>query len=107
MAVSNNRWAIDPRSVITATADNGMVWSKPGRGEVAVTEALLQQDVFKVPVDSLVDIWVLRFGHTWVNLDDIEADEFFKMAYVRLKSLGKLEVHYLTDRAKYVCRKPE
>lgn len=107
MAVSNNRWAIDPRSVITATADNGMVWSKPARGEVAVTEALLQQDVFKVPVDSLVDIWVLRFGHTWVNLDDIEADEFFKMAYVRLKSLGKLEVHYLTDRAKYVCRKPE
>ena len=75
--------------------------------DTPVTEAMLQADVFSVPVDSLIDIWTLRFGSTWVNLEDIETDEFFKMAYVRLKSLGKLEVHYLTDRSRYVCRKPE
>ena len=72
-----------------------------------ITERMLEHDVFKVPADSLVDIWLLRFGNSWVNLDDIERDDFFKMAYIRLKSLGKLEVHYLTDRSRYVCRKPE
>lgn len=84
-----------------------MVWVKSGRDGFSITEAMLQADVFSVPVDSLIDIWTLRFGSTWVNLEDIETDEFFKMAYVRLKSLGKLEVHYLTDRSRYVCRKPE
>lgn len=79
----------------------------PIGGECPITEAMLSHDAFNVAVDALVDIWVLRFGHSWVNLDDIERDEFFKMAYVRLKSLGKVEVHYLTDRSKYVCRKPE
>ena len=86
----------------------GAVQMEVRRGDVMpISEAMLSQDVFAVPVDSLVDIWMLRFSNSWVNLDDIEADEFFKMAYVRLKSLGKLETHYLTDRAKYVCRKPE
>lgn len=87
------------------TARQVKTW--PLQGEIIITEAMLGHDVFGVSVEALVDIWVLRFGHSWVNLEDIERDEFFKMAYVRLKSLGQLEVHYLTDRSRYVCRKPE
>lgn len=109
MVVPNNPWDVGHAIQHTINMnDPAIVWPKHRPdGAVPVTEAMLQADVFSVPVDSLIDIWTLRFGNTWVNLDDIETDEFFKMAYVRLKSLGKLEVHYLTDRAKYVCRKPE
>lgn len=72
-----------------------------------VTEDDLQKDVFSIPVDRLIDLWCVRFGNSWVNLEDIETDDFFITAYKRLKSLGELEVHYLTDRARYVCRVPE
>lgn len=72
-----------------------------------VTENDLQKDVFGIPVDRLIDLWCVRFGNSWVNLEDIETDEFFINAYKRLKALGELEVHYLTDRARYVCRVPE
>ena len=72
-----------------------------------VTEDDLQKDVFSIPVDRLIDLWCIRFGNAWVNLEDIETDDFFITAYKRLKSLGELEVHYLTDRARYVCRVPE
>lgn len=72
-----------------------------------VTENDLQKDVFGIPVDRLIDLWCIRFGNAWVNLEDIETDDFFITAYKRLKSLGELEVHYLTDRARYVCRVPE
>ena len=78
-----------------------------GAVDSALMEKDLEKDVFAVPVDRLLDIWVTRFGNNWVDLVTIEDDEFFGLAYKRLKNLGELEVHYLTDRARYVCRKPE
>jgi phosphosulfolactate synthase (CoM biosynthesis protein A) len=67
----------------------------------------LEKDVFKIPIDTLINLWVTRFGNEWVDLETIDNDDFFVNAYKRLKQLGHLEQHYLTDRAKYVCRKPE
>ena len=67
----------------------------------------LEKDVFKTPIDTLINLWVTRFGNEWVDLETIDNDDFFVNAYKRLKQLGHLEQHYLTDRAKYVCRKPE
>ena len=59
----------------------------------------LESDVFALPVARLVDLWVTRFGNDWVDIADVHV-------YVRLKALGEVETHYLTDRARYVCRKP-
>ena len=72
-----------------------------------ITSAMLESEAFNVPVDSLVNIWVMRFGHDWVELERIEEDAFFSVAFKRLKQLGEVEVHFLTDRARYVCRMPE
>ena len=72
-----------------------------------ITSMELESEAFKVPVDNLVNIWVLRFGHDWVELERIEEDAFFSLAFKRLKQLGEVEVHFLTDRARYVCRMPE
>lgn len=66
-----------------------------------------EHEAFKTPVATLLNLWLTRYGNEWVDLEDIESDEFFAIAYKRLKQMGELEQHYLTDRARYVCRKPE
>lgn len=66
-----------------------------------------EHDAFNTPIATLLDLWLTRFGNEWIDLEDIEKDEFFAIAYKRLKQMGELEQHYLTDRARYVCRKPE
>jgi hypothetical protein len=75
----------------------------------SILQALdLEKDVFKIPIDTLLNLWVTRFGNEWVDLEAvIDGDDFFLHAYKRLKQMGLLEQHYLTDRARYVCRKPE
>jgi hypothetical protein len=66
-----------------------------------------EHEAFNTPINTLLDLWLTRFGNEWMDLEDIEKDEFFSIAYKRLKQMGELEQHYLTDRARYVCRKPE
>jgi hypothetical protein len=75
----------------------------------SILQALdLEKDVFKIPIETLLNLWVTRFGNEWVDLEAvIDGDDFFLNAYKRLKQMGLLEQHYLTDRARYVCRKPE
>lgn len=92
-------------TVLGSTATTNRVRIKQIDSEV--TTAMLESEAFKVPVDNLVNIWVLRFGHDWVELERIEEDSFFSLAFKRLKQLGEVEVHFLTDRARYVCRMPE
>ena len=66
----------------------------------------LASEAFTVPVERLIDLWTAKFGNEWVDIADIATDAFFSGAYKRLKQLGELETHYLTDRSRYVCRKP-
>ena len=102
-AASNSVWVTDN----TVTLNNIGAARPLHNHNSHVTEDDLQKDVFSIPVDRLIDLWCVRFGNSWVNLEDIETVDFFITAYKRLKSLGELEVHYLTDRARYVCRVPE
>lgn len=72
-----------------------------------VTTADLESEVFNTPMDALVDLWQTRYGNNWVDISEVMEDRFYGRAYKRLRSMGQLEVHYLTDRARFVCRKPE
>jgi hypothetical protein len=67
----------------------------------------IEHEAYETPVAMLIDLWVTRFGNEWVDLETIDNDEFFSKACKRLKQMGQLEMHYLTDRARYVCRKPK
>ena len=60
-----------------------------------------------IPTARLIDLWVARWGHEWVDLLEVTEDQFFQDAYTRMRREGELEVHFLTDRAKYVCRNPK
>lgn len=72
-----------------------------------VSMADLNSEVFNAKIDDLINLWVTRYGNEWVDLIDIEQDEFYMRVYKRLRQLGQLEQHYLTDRSRFVCRKPE
>ncbi len=61
---------------------------------------------FSTPIETLINLWVARYGNEWVDVNDVLAEEFYGLTYKRLKSMGKLETHYLTNRARFVCRKP-
>lgn len=75
--------------------------------ESEVTTAMLDSEAFSIPVNRLIDLWVARYGNKWIDIAELENDEFFIAAFKRLKQLGEVEVHFLTDRARYVCRMPE
>lgn len=67
----------------------------------------LKSEVFDAKIDDLINLWLTRYGNEWVDLVDIEQDEFYLRVYKRLRQTGQLEQHYLTDRSRFVCRKPE
>ena len=60
-----------------------------------------------IPTARLIDLWVARWGHDWVDLVEVIEDPFYKDAYDRMRREGEFEVHFLTDRSKYVCRNPK
>ena len=78
-----------------------------GEAHTPATSKELEHEAYNVAVDALIDLWVTRYGNEWTDLSEIENEDFFRLAYRRLKQMGELETHYLTDRARYVCRRPE
>jgi hypothetical protein len=78
-----------------------------GEAHTPATSKELEHEAYNVSVENLINLWVTRWGNEWADLTDIENDDFFRLAYRRLKQMGELETHYLTDRARYVCRRPE
>lgn len=85
----------------TITAPGGVITEVD-----SVTAAELDSVAFNTPIETLVNLWVTRYGEEWVDVDKLMDDPFFGATYKRLKSLGQLETHYLTDRSRFVCRKP-
>lgn len=102
--------ATHQRSTVVAIQSQGVevtLLNKHGVTDSLIRSVDLEKDVFKASIETLINIWVTRFGNEWVDLETIDEDDFFINAYKRLKQLGHLEQHYLTDRSRYVCRKPE
>jgi hypothetical protein len=74
--------------------------------DVEVSMEDLESLPFSTPIETLLHLWVARYGNEWVDVKDVLAEEFYGLTYKRLKAMGKLETHYLTNRARFVCRKP-
>lgn len=68
---------------------------------------LKENEAYNTSTQTLCDLWLAKWGNEWVDLTAIHDDRFWQVACERLKQLGHVEQHYLTDRATYVCRKPE
>ncbi len=97
-----------PAVTSTSRANTININNRPLRvSDNDITSEDLKLEVYNAKIEDLVNLWVARFGNEWVDLVDIERDNFFTHAYQRLRQLGQLEQHYLTDRSRFVCRKPE
>ena len=104
---SNQHLTIGASNVSQTTASNDWTLRAKRVVESEITSAMLESEAFKIPIDRLINLWIARFGNDWVPMELIEDDDFFKLIFNRLKQLGEVEVHFLTDRARYVCRMPE
>ena len=104
---SNQHLTIGASNVSQTTASIDWTLRAKRVVESEITSAMLESEAFKIPIDRLINLWIARFGNDWVPMELIEDDDFFKLIFNRLKQLGEVEVHFLTDRARYVCRMPE
>ena len=73
--------------------------------DLSVSELKCEQ--FDMPIEKLVNLWLAKYGNEWVDVQQVTYDNYYKYVYARLKAVGELEQHYLTDRSKFVCRKPD
>ena len=65
----------------------------------------LDREACKVSISTLVDMWVLRWQDKWVTDDEIRnADDFWRIAFVRLENVNKIEKHTLGDSYDKVYR---
>ena len=65
----------------------------------------LDREACKVSISTLVDMWVLRWQDKWVTEDEIrDADDFWRIAFVRLENVNKIEKHTLGDSYNRVYR---
>lgn len=65
----------------------------------------LDREACKVSISTLVDMWVLRWQDKWVTEDEIrDADDFWRIAFVRLENVNRIEKHTLGDSYNKVYR---
>ena len=73
-------------------------------GEPKMVASDLDHEAAKVSIDTLRDMWVIRWQDNWVKTSDVADDDFWRIAFVRLENVNKLERHMLFDRMEYVYR---
>jgi len=105
-SASNYNIAAGQRGANTLSPST-MLGNAPIETSSAITEKDLKHAAMETPIYTLLNLWGARYGNDWVDMVEIENDPFFAIAHKRLKQMGQLEQHYLTDRARFVCRKPE
>lgn len=74
------------------------------KGHVGMTAKDLDHEAAKVSLDVLKNMWIMRWQDKWVSKDEITEDDFWRIAFVRLENVNKLERHILADNMQYVYR---
>ena len=57
----------------------------------------LDHAVFKTPIETLINLWIAKYGNDWVDKETVMDDEFFEYTVLRLRSIGRLEEHTVWD----------
>lgn len=73
-------------------------------GHIGMKSEDLDHEAAKVSLDVLKNMWIMRWQDKWVNKDEITEDDFWRIAFVRLENVNKLERHILADNMQYVYR---
>lgn len=73
-------------------------------GHIGMKAKDLDHEAAKVSLNVLSDMWVIRWQDKWVTKDQLVEDDFWRIAYVRLDNVNRLERHMLADNMQYVYR---
>ena len=103
--VSNNTSSMTTANLISNQGGPFGATAKPHNYTNSIE--LKENEAFNTDVQTLSDLWLAKWGNEWVDIQEIHDDRFWSIAYERLKQLGMIEQHYLTDRATHVCRRPK
>lgn len=73
-------------------------------GRIGMKAKDLDHEAAKVSLNVLSDMWVIRWQDKWVTKEQLVEDDFWRIAYVRLDNVNRLERHMLADNMQYVYR---
>lgn len=90
--------ASQPSPTVTAHPYNTKI------GEPRMVTADLDHEAAKATIETLKDMWIMRWQDNWVSIEDFVSDDFWRIAFVRLENVNRLERHMLFDRMEYVYR---
>lgn len=89
---------------ITVSTTTGALHYPTHVGHIGMKSEDLDHEAAKVSLDVLKNMWLMRWQDKWVNKDEITEDDFWRIAFVRLENVNKLERHILADNMQYVYR---
>ena len=69
-----------------------------------LTEQDIQGEAMNAPLSSLADMWLVRWGGSWVGESNFQEDDFWRVSLIRLLGVNKVEKHHLADRIGAVYR---
>jgi hypothetical protein len=92
-------------SSAASTAPQPGVWYNPVQRTykphisqfTALTEEDLANPAFDTPLDTLVNLWLARYGDIWVDKANVIGDTFFEITAQRLLQLGHMEQHTVCE----------
>ena len=73
-------------------------------GHIGMKTEDLNHEAAKVSLEILKDMWVIRWQDKWVTKEQLVEDDFWRIAFVRLENVNKLERHLLADNMRNVYR---
>jgi hypothetical protein len=91
---------------ITLNAGTGhATWeARAPLGVKTIAEKDLHNDAMKAPLSALIDMWTMRWSGEWVNEQEFQEDDFWRLALIRLVGANKLEKHSLANQYESVYR---
>ena len=98
---------VNTNQSVFATNQGGPFGSTTQPRNFTTSVELQENEAFNTDVQTLSDLWLAKWGNEWVDVTEVHDDRFWSIAYERLRQLGMIEQHYLTDRATNMCRRPK
>ncbi len=62
-----------------------------------LTEADLSNEAFNTPVETLVNLWLARYGDAWIDKSTVLGEKFFEITAQRLIRLSRMEEYTVID----------
>ena len=94
---------IQAQQTITTTT-GALHYPSKIEGHIGMKAKDLDHEAAKVSLSVLCDMWVIRWQDNWVTKEQLVEDDFWRIAYVRLENVNRLERHMLADNMQYVYR---